>query len=193
MVGPGDETASRFRVREREMEILAAGLRDARAGRTRFVLISGEAGIGKTRMVEELVRRADLPPGRVLWGRAPEQTGAPSYWPWIRALESYAAEANGALREEMGPDAPALAYLVPAIRTRCPDVEPVPPGGGDAEARFKLLDAVTGVLRRATAREPLLVVLEDLHWADEASLALLGFVAGELRATRLLLVATCRA
>src|SRR4029077_9179084 len=111
---------------------------------------------------------------------------------WIRALEAYAAAANGALREEMGPDAPALAYLVPAMRGRCSDVEPVPPAGGDAEARFKLLDAVTSFLRRAAAREPLLVVLEDLHWADEASLALLGFVAGELRAARLLLVATCR-
>jgi tetratricopeptide (TPR) repeat protein len=192
MVGPGDETDSLFVGREREMEILAAGLRDACAGRTRFVLISGEAGIGKTRMLEELVRRASLPPGRVLWGRAPEQTGAPSYWPWIRALEAYAAVANGALRDEMGPDAPALAYLVPALRARCPDVEPVPPGGGDAEARFKLLDAVASFLRRAAAREPLLVVLEDLHWADEASLALLGFVAGELRSARLLLVATCR-
>src|SRR5215475_13857782 len=52
MVGPGDETDSLFVGREREMEILAAGLRDARAGRTRFVLVSGEAGIGKTRMVE---------------------------------------------------------------------------------------------------------------------------------------------
>src|SRR5262249_4476108 len=107
MVGPGDETDSLFVGRERELEVLVGGLRDARAGRARFVLVSGDAGIGKTRIVEELVRRADLPPGRVLWGRAPEQTGAPSYWPWIRALESYAAEANGALREEMGPDAPA--------------------------------------------------------------------------------------
>ena len=60
------------------------------------------------------------------------------------------------------------------------------------QARFALLDAVTGFLRRAAAADPLLLVLEDLHWADEASLALLGFVAGELRAAQLLLVATCR-
>jgi tetratricopeptide (TPR) repeat protein len=192
MVGHGEETQSLFVGRGRELEILTAGLRDARAGRARFILVTGDAGIGKTRVVEELVSRSELAAGRVLWGRAPEQTGAPSYWPWIRALEAYVAAANGALREEMGPDAPVLAYLVPAMRLRCPDIEAVPPAGGDAEARFKLLDAVTSFLCRAAAHEPLLLVLEDIHWADEASLALLGFIADELRSARLLLVATCR-
>src|SRR5262249_9516719 len=113
---------SLFVGRERELEVLTAGLRDARGGRTRFLVVTGDAGIGKTRTVEELVRHAELPAGRVLWGRAPEQTGAPSYWPWIRALEGYAANANGALREEMGSDAPVLAYLVPARRLRCPAI-----------------------------------------------------------------------
>jgi len=179
--------------RERELEVLEAGLRDARAGRTRFVLLTGDPGIGKTRTVEELVRQADLPPGRVLWGRAPEHTGAPSYWPWIRAVEAYVADADGrVLREQLGTDAPLLAHLVPALRLRCPDVEPVPPGGGETEARFQLLDAMTSLLRRVAAQEPLLLVLEDIHWADEASLALLAFVAGELRTARALLVATCR-
>ncbi len=192
MVGPRDVTDALFVGRERELEMLTAGLRDARAGRTRFLVVTGDAGIGKTRTVEELVRHAELPAGRILWGRAPEQTGAPSYWPWIRALEDYASGADAsALREELGTDAPVLAHLVPALRSRCPDVEPVPPGGG-AEARFKLLDAVTSFVRRAAAHEPLLLVLEDLHWADEASLALLAFVAGELRTARLLLLAPCR-
>jgi AAA ATPase domain len=193
MIGPGDETDSLFVGRERELEVLTAGLRDARTGRPRFLVVTGDAGIGKTRTVEELVRHAELPAGRVLWGRAPEQTGAPSYWPWIRAIEEYVAGADGGmLHEELGADAAVLAHLVPALRSRCPDVEPVPPGGGDAEARFKLLDAVTNFIRRAAAHEPLLLVLEDLHWTDEASLALLAFVAGELRAARLLLLATCR-
>src|SRR5262249_58352833 len=89
-------------------------------------------------------------------------------------------------------DGPVLAYLVPAIRQRRPEVEPTPPQGGDVEARFALLDAVTGFLRRAAASDPLLLVLEELHCADEASLALLGFVAWSLRAPQLLLVASCR-
>src|SRR5262245_32596724 len=192
MIGAGAEKNSPFVGRDHDLSVLTAGLRDACAGHTRFLVLTGDAGIGKTRTVEELVRHAELPEGRVLWGRAPEQTGAPSYWPWIRALEEYVARANGALRDEMGPDAPVLAYLVPGMRVRCPDLEPIPPGGGDAEARFKLLDAVTSFLRRAAANEPLLLVLEDLHWADEASLALLAYVAAELRTARLLLVATCR-
>ena len=111
----------------------------------------------------------------------------------IRAIERYVAGADArTLREELADDASVLAYLVPAIRPRCPDIEPVPPRGGDVEARFTLLDAVTGFLRRAAAQAPLLLVFEDSHWADEASLALLGFVAGDLRAARLLLVATSR-
>jgi tetratricopeptide (TPR) repeat protein len=193
MVGSGEDTGSLFVGRERELETLTAGLRDARSSRARLLVVTGDAGIGKTRMVEELVRSADLPSGRVLWGRAPEQTGAPSYWPWIRALEGYVSGAESdALREQLGGDGPVLAHLVPGIRSRCPDVQPVPPGGADAEARFRLLDAVTSFIRRAAAQAPLLVILEDLHWADEASLALLAFVAGELRTARLLLVATCR-
>jgi predicted ATPase len=190
---PAHETDSTFVGRERELDALAAGLHDAASGRPRYFLVTGDAGIGKTRTTEELVRRAQLPESRVLWGRAPEQAGAPSYWPWIRALEHYITRADArTLPEALAGDGPVLAYLVPAIRQRCPDIDPVAPRGGDVEARFTLLDAVTGFLRRAAATDPLLLVLEDLHWADEASLTLLGFVAGELRATRLLLVATCR-
>ena len=193
MVGAAPEMEPLFVGRDRELGVLAAGLRDARGGRARFIVVTGDAGIGKTRTVEEFVRQATLPAGRVLWGRAPEQAGAPSYWPWIRAFEQYVAAADAlALREQVGADGPLLAHLAPALRTRCPDIEPTPPGGGDAEARFRLLDALTSVLRRIAATDELLLVLEDLHWADEASLALLAFVAAELRAARLLLVATYR-
>jgi tetratricopeptide (TPR) repeat protein len=190
---PAHETDSTFVGRERELDTLASGLHEAASGRPRYFLVTGDAGIGKTRTLEELVRRTRLAEARVLWGRAPEQAGAPSYWPWIRALDHYATRTDaGTLPETLADDGPVLGYLVPAIRQRCPEVEPAPPQGGDVEARFALLDAVTGFLRRAAATDPLLLVLEDLHWADEASLALLGFVAGELRAARLLLVATCR-
>ena len=193
MVGAAPEMEPLFVGRDRELGVLAAGLRDARGGRARFIVVTGDAGIGKTRTVEEFVRQAALPAGRVLWGRAPEQAGAPSYWPWIRAFEQYVAAADAlALREQVGAEGPLLAHLAPALRTRCPDIEPTPPGDGDAEARFRLLDALTSVLRRIAATDELLLVLEDLHWADEASLALLAFVAAELRAARLLLVATYR-
>jgi tetratricopeptide (TPR) repeat protein len=193
MAGPGDETDSPFVGRARELAALTAALDDARQARARLVVVAGEAGIGKTRLVEELVRHAALPQGRVLWGRAPEQTGAPSYWPWIRAIEHYLAGADDeTLGAALGGDGPVLAHLVRALRVRCPQIDPAPPGGGDAETRFVLLDAVASFIARAAAHEPLLLVLEDIHWADEASLALLGFVAGELRSARLLVVATSR-
>src|SRR5688572_1528827 len=134
--GPNAEAP--FVGRERELEVLLAGFHDACAGRARLLLVTGDPGIGKTRTVEELVRQADLPAGRVLWGRAPEHTGAPSYWPWIRGIEAYVGGADdGALREQLGADAPLLAHLVPALRQRCPDVAPAPPGAGDVEARFQ--------------------------------------------------------
>ena len=81
MVVPSHEPDSPFVGRERELDTLATGLRDAASGRPRTSFVTGDAGIGKTRTVEELVRHAGLPRGRVLWGRAPEQAGAPSYWP----------------------------------------------------------------------------------------------------------------
>ena len=194
MVGAAPEMEPLFVGRDRELGVLAAGLRDARGGRARFIVVTGDAGIGKTRTVEEFVRQAALPAGRVLWGRAPEQAGAPSYWPWVRAFEEYVAAADAlALREEVGADGPLLAHLVPSLRTRCPDIEPTPPG---VETPRRASGCSTpDELPPPDRQRPtmLLLVLEDLHWADEASLALLAFVAGELRAARLLLVATYRA
>src|SRR5262245_52454308 len=81
-----EETSQPFVGRERELAVLTGAFREACAGRARFMLVTGDAGIGKTRTVEELVRHASLRHGRTVWGRTPEHAGAPSYWPWIRAL-----------------------------------------------------------------------------------------------------------
>ena len=75
--------------RARELELLEARLRDAAVGRAHFLVLLGEAGIGKTRTAEEVIARAGLPDGRVVWGRAPEQVGAPSYWPWVPPIASH--------------------------------------------------------------------------------------------------------
>src|SRR5262245_42233473 len=169
MVGTGHDADAPFVGRDRELGVLVAALRETGTGHARFLVVTGDAGIGKTRIVEEFVRQADLPANRVLWGRAPEQPGAPSYWPWMRAIQDYVTTADPAvLRDELGTDAAVLAHLVPAVRTRVPDVEPAPLDGEDARARFQLLGAVAGFLARAAAREPLMLALEDLHWADEA-------------------------
>ena len=191
MVGLDVETDAPFVGRERELDALSSAMRDASSGRARLLVVTGDAGIGKTRLVEESIGRAALPARRVVWGRAPEQPGAPAYWPWIRAVDDYVSRTDAAtLRAALGADGPVIAHLVPGLRSRAPDIDPLP--AADAESPFHLLDAVASFLRRAAEHEPLVVVLEDIHWADEASLALLTFVAREIRTACLLLVATCR-
>ena len=176
--------------RDAELGVLSVALARAAAGRGRVVAITGEPGIGKTRLVDEFVRAAALPPSRVLRGRCPEQAGVPSYWPWTRVLRALAAGlGTEQLRDLLGDEMPVLAPLLPAL---CAPGMAASAAGSDAAARYELFAATTGLLCRAAATEPLLVVLEDVHWADEASLALLEFVAQEIDGARLLLLLTYR-
>jgi len=178
--------------REAELGALMTSLDAASAGDGRLVLLAGEGGIGKTRTVEEFVRRSGIPDDRVLWGRCPEQSGAPTYWPWGQALGSYAEMQDpGVLRDELGTAADTVAQVAPTVGERLGFGGHT--GATDAEhSRFRLFDAVRGFLRRATERAVLVVLFDDLHWGDRASLALLEHVARELRRARLLLVGTYR-
>jgi tetratricopeptide (TPR) repeat protein len=183
------EPVASFFGRDGELRALLAALERARAGKGGLVALTGDAGIGKTRLVEELIHLAGLPAGRVLWGRCLEQAGAPSYWPWMRVLRAHASDGGlDALRADLGADAPLVAPLVPGLLP--PGESPAP--AAVAEGRYLLFDAVAGLLRRAAAAHPLVIVLEDVHWADEASLALLEFVAQEIDASHLLLLVTFR-
>ncbi|MEO6029693.1 MAG: AAA family ATPase [Candidatus Binatia bacterium] len=189
---PPASPARIFVGRDEELTTLATRLDDALSGHGSLVTLVGEPGIGKTRTVEELLARAALPADRVLWGRCPEHEGAPAYWPWVQALRGYIERADAAaLRTALGPAAADLARIVPALRERLPDV--VASAGGDHEqARFQLFDGVATFFRRISEHAPLVLVLDDLHWADEASMMLLGFVAPEIRRSRLLIVGTYR-
>jgi predicted ATPase len=164
--------------RSDELLALAGAFERAAAGHGRLVAVCEEAGIGKSRLVEELVRRAGLPPGRVPTGRCFEQTGAPSYWPWIRVLRASAATHGlEGLRAELGGGLAEVGAFLPEL---FPDgAPPVPPPGAELEARFRLFEAIAGLIRAAFAT-PGVIVLEDVHWADEASLDLLEMVARSL-------------
>src|SRR5215813_7527016 len=135
-------TSRPFVGRVAEREVLAAHVAAARQGNGRVVLVSGEPGIGKTRLVEAAV--ADIAPDRVLWGRCQDIEGAPAFWPWIQALRAYVrATPPGRLRIELGDDGVQLARLVPSIRARCPDITTATDETLDPEtARFRLFDAV---------------------------------------------------
>ncbi|MEA2136090.1 MAG: eukaryotic-like serine/threonine-protein kinase, partial [Solirubrobacteraceae bacterium] len=178
--------------REAELAELVGGLDDAFAARGRLFLLVGEPGIGKSRLAEELIARAEDRGARVLVGRCWEAGGAPVYWPWVQSLRTYVRETDPTLlRAQLGAGAADLAQIVPELRERLSATgEPV---AGDAEAaRFRLFDATAQFLRRASESRPIVLVLDDLHAADASSLLLLQFVARELGAARILLLAACR-
>jgi DNA-binding CsgD family transcriptional regulator len=178
--------------REGELAALTADLDAAAGGRGGVVLLGGEPGIGKTRLAEELAAQATARGAVVLWGRCWEGEGAPAFWPWIQVVRAYVDGSDAAvLRQEMDAGAADIAQVVPAVRERLPDL-PAPPPIEPEAARFRLFDSLAGFWRTAAARRPLLLVLDDLHWADAPSLALLRFVGRELDHARLLVVGIYR-
>ena len=178
--------------RQQEMAELQGALDDALAGQGRMVALAGEPGIGKTRTTQELASYAENRGGQVFWGRSHEDEGAPPYWPWIQLMRAYVERAGSdQLTADMGSGAADMAEIVAEIRVKLPDLE-TPPNLEPEQARFRLFDSITSFLKKATQRQPLMLVLDDLHWADRSSLLLLEFLAREMGPSRLLLVGCYR-
>ncbi len=187
-----DAAHSAFVGRERELGVLVGSLEDVLNGHGRLALIAGEPGIGKSRLAEELARRARARGLRVVVGRCWEAGGAPAYWPWVQSLRAHIrATDTPALLQQLGTDAAVLAQLLPELGEIVPSLPP-PPASDSEGARFRLFEAVSSFLRRASRDTPLLVVIDDLHAADEPSLLMLRFVAREITDTRLLLCGAYR-
>jgi hypothetical protein len=152
-------------------EVLARarlGLESACAGSGRLLLFSGEPGIGKSRLAEQVGSEAAALGAAVAWGRSWEAGGAPAYWPWIQVFRD--------LRMDDDPFVGAAHEL----------------GSGAAEARFAAFDRAVRSLRLAAAQRPLVLVLDDLHAADAPSLLLLLLLARELRSVAMLVVGAYR-
>ena len=146
------------------------------AERERLLLLTGEAGIGKSRLLAEQARHVDLAGAIVLSGRSPEQTVVP-FQPLLEALGHFAHSADErSLRSALHGWGPELARLVPAIGRRLPEIEPAPIGD-PATDRYRLFEAVATLLGTIAASAPLLIVLDDLHWADPGTLQLLRHLA----------------
>ena len=178
--------------RDDQLAALDEILADARDGRGRVVLVAGEPGIGKTRLAEEAAQRAAAAGMSVAWGRCHEGDGAPALWPWAQVVRQLAADlAPGQLSGLLGPLAARLGQLLPELAETPPPARPQPVADLGA-ARFQLNQVVAGLLRRLAEARPLLVVVDDLHWADVPSLSLLAFLAGELNDARLVVVGTYR-
>ncbi|HET9288490.1 MAG TPA: BTAD domain-containing putative transcriptional regulator [Gaiella sp.] len=189
---PGRRAAGVFVGRERELADVLGAFDDARSGTGRLVLLTGEPGIGKSRLADELAAHAQARGTTVLWGRCWEAGGAPAYWPWVQALRSYVRDQDPeTLRRQLGAGTSDLAHLLPDLRELFPDV----PELHDLEsegARFRLFDAVATFLRNASEASPLVLVLDDLHVADEPSLLMLQFVASGIADARVTLLAIYR-
>ena len=159
------------------------------AGRSGLILVAGEGGIGKTRLVAELA--AGLDGVRVLYGRCDEEEIFP-FGPWVDLLRPPLERMDDAeLANLLGADAARLARLLPELRERLPAGAVEPAGDPETERRL-LFDAVTRVVRRLALHEPLLLVLDDLHWADRSSLLLGRHLARQPRLGPVLLVGTFR-
>jgi predicted ATPase len=143
----------------------------AEIGESVLVLLAGEPGIGKTRIIGELASRTSV---KTLWAACWEGEGAPAYWPWRQVVRSIGANDEQVLAE-------ATALL--------DQPNPAEPGAG---SRFPLFDAVAGGLANASVVQPLMLVLEDLHWADDGTIKLLQFLARDTRPRRLAIIGTYR-
>lgn len=178
--------------RAAELGDLRAALASAAGGCGRIVLIGGEPGIGKTRLAAELAAEAEARGVAVWWGRCWEDGTAPVFWPWNAALRDGIRRAGEAASlAAAGPLALDLAQVFPVLRERLPHLPPAPDWQSD-QARFRLFDIVSRFLAAAARPAGLLVVLDDVQWADAPSLKLLEFVAADLPHARLLILVTYR-
>ncbi len=178
--------------RKTELEQLTSAVRAARNGRGSLWFLSGEPGIGKSRLSEELADAAALEGTVVVWGRCWEVGGAPAYWPWIQVLRALLRDDSPArVSGNLGRRARYLAQLVPELEALLGSGEELT--GLDPEReRFELLDAISGALCSVRDVPCTLVILEDLHAADMSSLGVFEVLGPELKSARVCVLGTYR-
>jgi tetratricopeptide (TPR) repeat protein len=182
----------RLVAREQELAEARAAWRKASAGEGGMLLVSGEPGIGKTRLVRELCTEVQVAGDRVLVGECYAEGGAP-YEPFAQILRRAFRDGAGEQLAAALPDfvLADLLTLAPSLRLRFPDVPPNPSLDAKAEQQ-RLFESLVAFCQALCEGAPLLLVLEDAHWADSGSLALLRHLARRTRRQPLLLVATYR-
>jgi hypothetical protein len=178
--------------RRSEMARLEARLEQARSGNGAVVMVVGEPGIGKTRTLEEFSAHARQQGARVVWGRCYEGEGAPPFGPFAEAVTDYAkALPPEELEKDLASYGPALSVLAPLLRSWLPDL-PAPVPLQPDEERWRLLDAVTQFFLAASQRAPIVLVLDDLHWSDAGTVAMMRHTARFAARGRILIVGAYR-
>jgi class 3 adenylate cyclase len=178
--------------RQKEMEQLRERLADAFSGRGSVVMVVGDAGIGKTRLLQEFATYARLRGAQVLWGAAYQGEARLPYGPFAEALQEYVSRTSvETLRRAATEGSSVLVPLAPELKAKLPDLpepSPVPP---EAEA-YRLFQEATEFLLNASTSAPVLLVLEDLQWADKGTCSLLQHLARRPAGSRLLVTISCR-
>ena len=179
--------------REGELERLRSAADEAFAGRGSVVMLVGEPGIGKTRTAQELETYARMRGAQVMWGRAHEASGAPAYWPWVQVGRAWGRSNDvAALAEVLAGAGSELVRLFPELPGILGQQAPELPAVADESAQFRLFDSYVSFLRAASQDSPLVIVLDDIHWADKPTLLLLQHLAREVSNAGLLVVGTYR-
>jgi DNA-binding CsgD family transcriptional regulator/tetratricopeptide (TPR) repeat protein len=181
-------TSPLFVGRQAELEVLEAALADAGAGNPNAVLVGGEAGVGKSRLLEELAHRASGTHGLTLVGHCVEVAeGELPYAPIVGALRALAAELSAAqLETVLGAARPELGRLVPQLAT-----DEASPDDADL-GQSHLFELLLGAFGRLGETRPVTLVIEDLHWADPSTRDLVRFLIRSATRERLALIATYR-
>jgi len=190
--GPARRASGRdpFIGRSEELSILGSELEQATAGRSRVVLIRGEPGIGKSRLLEEFAVQSVMASAQARFGRCREEDGAPAFWPWIQVIRDEASAMDDECIRRTFAEC-GLATAAPELLRWVPGAI-VPRGEADPPSGFRMFDAFSRFLHAGCLESPRVVMLDDLHRCDLASLRLLSFVAAALADSRVLLVGTYR-
>ena len=181
--------ASRWVGRHAALRRLRERAELAAAGRTALAFVTGDGGIGKTRLVAELAHRLEC--FEVLYGRCDEEELFP-FGPWIDMLRPRLARMPEPELAELVRGAPELARLLPELHERLPRLPALPPIGDPETQRRQMFGAVVAVVRQLAAEGPVLMVVDDLHWADRSSLLLARHIAQEPTLGKVLTIGTFR-
>jgi ATP/maltotriose-dependent transcriptional regulator MalT len=170
------------------LQQLEDALRDAASGRPSLAFVAGDSGVGKTRLVTELLRRAEQAGAEVLSGDAVELgEGEVPYAALMSALRPLARDGHPSLDALHPRDRAELARLLPGLAGAVPADD-----GSDTPAQGRLFEALLALVDRLGSEGPVVLVLEDLHWADPSTRAFLAFLAHSLGRERVLVIATYR-